>query len=212
MNEGTPIVTIIDDDASVLRSLGRLVRSIGLEVETFISAHDFLECTRSTESACLILDVRMPGLSGLDLQEELSARNLGIPIIFITGHGTIPMSVHAMKAGAVDFLQKPFNDQELLDCIQKAIKQNDLARRQRAEADDIRRRVEELTPREREVFALVTTGMLNKQIAGELGVGEKTIKVHRARVMQKMQADSLAHLVRLADKVGIKPPEKTGTI
>ncbi len=203
MNQSKPIVFVIDDDESVRRSLERLIRSVGLKVETHGSADTFLMECRPQGPACLVLDVRMPGLSGLELQGKLREKGLLMPIIFITGHGTIPMSVSAMKAGAVDFLQKPFNDQDLLDTIHKAIDQDRKTIQKQLELSEIEKCVEALTPREKEVFALVVTGMLNKQIAGELGTSEKTIKVHRARVMQKMQADSLASLVRMADRVGI---------
>jgi FixJ family two-component response regulator len=198
-----PTVFVVDDDESVLRSLERLIRSVGLNVETFASAREFLAADRPSWPACLVLDVRMPGMSGLDLQEELIAAGYNMPAIFLTGHGDIPMSVRAMKAGAVDFLQKPFNEQDLLDAIQKAIDKDRRTRQERAELSEIQGRVDSLTPREREVLGLVVKGRLNKQIAYELGLSEKTVKVHRARVMEKMQAESLADLVRLADKVGI---------
>ncbi len=208
MNKSEPIVFVIDDDESVRRSLERLVRSVGLKVETHASADSFLLECRPEGPACLVLDVRMPGLSGLELQGKLQEKGLFMPIIFITGHGTIPMSVSAMKAGAVDFLQKPFNDQDLLDTIHKAIDLDRKTIQERIELSEIEKCVASLTPRELEVFALVVTGMLNKQIAGELGTSEKTIKVHRARVMQKMQAGSLASLVRMADRVGVSVQKK----
>lgn len=198
-------VFVVDDDPSVRTALARLIKSVGLEVETFASAQEFLAHDHPDKLGCLVLDIRMPGLSGLDLQDELAAAGLDMPIIFITGHGSIPMSVRAMKAGAVDFLEKPFEDQALLDAVHKAINQDRQARLKQAETRKIQQRVGSLTPREREVLALVVTGMLNKQIAYELGMSEKTVKVHRARVMQKMQADSLADLVRLAEKVGVRP-------
>ncbi len=204
MNQTDPIVFVVDDDESVLRSLERLLRSVGLNTETFLSADDFLNREPPDIPSCLILDVRMPGISGLDLQEELSSKGFNMPIIIITGHGTIPMSVRAMKAGAIDFIQKPFNDQELLDTIHHALEQDKIAIKKRAEISQIQGCVDSLTNREKEVFALVVTGMLNKQIAFELEISEKTIKVHRARVMQKMNADSLADLVRMADRVGIR--------
>jgi RNA polymerase sigma factor (sigma-70 family) len=197
-------VFVVDDDALVRRSLERLILSVGLRVKTFSTAQEFLECKRPEGPACVVLDVRMPGLSGLDLQEKLSATGLDMPVIFVTGHGTVPMSVRAMKAGAIDFLQKPFDDQILLDAIQRAIDKDRQATEERAGLHELERRLDSLTPREREVFALVVSGLLNKQIAGELGTSEKTIKVHRARVMQKMEADSLAHLVRMGEKVAIR--------
>ncbi len=202
-----PIVSIVDDDASVGRSLKRLMKSAGLDSQEFASAQEFLRRDPQDRPGCLVLDVRMPGLSGLDLQKELAVSGLSLPIIFITGHGDIPMSVKAMKSGAVDFLPKPFNEQELLDAIHRAIDRDIREREQRQQVLSIQQRVDLLTRREQEVFALVVTGMLNKQVAGQLGVAEKTVKVHRARVMEKMKADSLAHLVRLAEKVGVSPPE-----
>jgi len=203
MTQSNPTVFVVDDDASVRKSLARLMRSVGLNVEMFASAQEFLRRKRFEGPGCLVLDVRMPGLSGLDLQEALTAADTSIPIVFITGHGDIPMSVQAMKAGAVDFLPKPFKDQDLLDAIHQAIDRDIQRRREQAQIAEIQGRVDSLTPREREVFALVVTGMLNKQIASELGTSEKTIKVHRARVMRKMQVMSLAELVRLGEKVGI---------
>jgi FixJ family two-component response regulator len=196
-------VFIVDDDSAVRRSLERLVRTVGLGVVTFQSAQEFLEHGPPDGPACLILDVRMPGLSGLDLQTKLAEAGFSVPIIFMTGHGTIPMSVRAMKAGAVDFLQKPFDEQELLDAVNQALERDRATRKMEAQRLQARRRMETLTPREMEVFELVVRGLLNKQIAAELGAAEKTIKVHRARVMQKMEADSLADLVRMAEKVGV---------
>ena len=199
---------MVDDDPSVRRALARLIKSAGHQVQTFASAREFLQTGVSgQETACLVLDVRMPGLSGTALQRELQTLNRSVPIVFITGHGDIPMSVEAMKAGAVDFLPKPVKDTELLHAIKQALARALHDRTERNELADIQRRVEKLTPREREVMAHVVQGLLNKQIAFELGTVEKTIKVHRARVMEKMQVDSLAELVRLAEKVGI-PPKK----
>jgi FixJ family two-component response regulator len=204
----TPDVFLVDDDPSVRRALARLIKSAGHQVQTFESAREFLQTgARGQEAACLVLDVRMPGLSGTDLQRELQTSNRSVPIVFITGHGNIPMSVEAMKAGAVDFLPKPVKDTELLRAIKQALARAVHDRNERNELGAIQRRVEKLTQREREVMVHVVRGLLNKQIAFELGTVEKTIKVHRARVMEKMQVDSLADLVRLAEKVGIPPKE-----
>lgn len=207
MTQPDPTVFVVDDDTAVRKALARLMRSVGLNVEMFASAQEFLRRERVEGPGCLVLDVRMPGLSGLDLQEALAAAGISIPIIFITGYGDIPMSVQAMKAGAVDFLPKPFKDQDLLDAIHQAIDRDIQRRQEQAQIAEIQDRVDSLTPREREVLALVVTGMLNKQIASELGTSEKTIKVHRARVMRKMQVMSVAELVRLAEKVGISSPQ-----
>jgi FixJ family two-component response regulator len=201
MGDETGIVFVVDDDAGVRDATRSLVASIGLEVQTFESASEFLAGKRSDLPACLVLDVRLPGASGLDLQRELAQSGNGIPVIFITGHGDIPMSVEAMKRGAVEFLTKPFRDQQLLDAIQQAIARDRLARMQREEVVEIRRRYDSLTPRQREVMARVVAGRLNKQIAFELGTSEITVKVHRAQVMQKMQVGSLAALVQLAERL-----------
>ena len=197
------IVYVVDDDEAVRRSLARLVRSVGLKVDTFASAQAFLEHKGQNRPSCLVLDVRLPGLSGLDLQAAMGQSQRAMPIIFITGRGNVPMTVRAMKGGAQDFLEKPFDDQELLDAIQRALARSQEARAEDAERADIERRLAALTPRERQVLELVVAGLLNKQIAGELGAAEKTIKVHRGRVMKKMQADSVAGLVRMTQKTRV---------
>ena len=195
------IVYVVDDDESVCRAIGRLLRAAGLAVETFRSAAAFLEYTPPEKAACLVLDIRLPGASGLDLQTTLSAAGRDLPIVFITGHADVPTSVKAMKGGALDFLQKPFKDQDLLDCVHRALARNRVQRADQSERADLQRRVDTLTPREREVLLQVVTGKLNKQIAGDLGIAEKTIKVHRGRVMDKMQANSVAELVRMVEKL-----------
>jgi FixJ family two-component response regulator len=198
------MVYVVDDDASVRKSLARLLRSTGHAAETFASPGEFLEHCRGTRvRGCALLDVQMPGLNGLELQQKLLAANVEIPIIFITGHGDIPMSVKAMKAGAVDFLSKPFRDKDLLDAIDQAIARDSAQQSDRAELESLAVRYRTLTPREREVLSLVVCGLLNKQIAGKLNASEKTIKIHRGRVMQKMQIQSVADLVRAAQRLGI---------
>ena len=201
-----PLVFVVDDDPSARKSLTRVMRSAGYTVETFASARDFMARAPSVGPCCVVLDVRMPGLTGLDLQEALVGAGRPMPIVFITGHGDIPMSVKAMKGGAVDFLTKPFDVQSLLEAIRRAVAKDVKDRGEEGRTAAVLARVTRLTPREIEVFALVVTGMLNKQIAGALGICEKTVKVHRARVMEKMQAGSLAELVRLADRAGVVVP------
>lgn len=201
MKPTDPIVFVVDDDLSVREALSSLIRSVGLRVETFASAQDFLRHQRPDATACLVLDVRMPGLSGLDLQRELAHAGERIPIIFITGHGDIPMSVRAMKAGAVEFLPKPFRDEDLLDAIREALERDQVARQQRAELAEIQDKYDTLTSREREVIVLIVKGMLNKQVAAELGITEITIKVHRRHILQKMRAKSLPALVRMVEKL-----------
>src|SRR2546426_12809961 len=203
MAEEDPVVYVVDDDPSVRKALDSLIRSVGLGVQTFASAQDFLRSKLPDAPGCLVLDVRLPGLSGLDLQRELIQADIHTPIIFITAHGDIPMSVRAMKAGVVEFLTKPFRDQDLLDAIRLAIERDRAARRERAEAAGLRERFESLTPREREVMQLVACGLLNKQVAAELGTSEVTVKLQRGQVMQKMRAGSLAELVRMAEKLGM---------
>lgn len=203
MNDEAPIVFVVDDDPSVRRAIQRLVGSVGLRVETFASPRDLLQAKWPDAPACLVLDIRLPGISGLDFQRELSDANILVPIVFITAHGDIPMTVRAMKAGAVEFLSKPFRDQDLLDAIQLALDRDRERRLQEAEAAKLRERMESLTPREREVLPLVVSGLLNKQIAAEIGTSEATVKVHRSQLMRKMGVDSLADLVRMAGKIGI---------
>jgi FixJ family two-component response regulator len=207
--EPDAIVWVVDDDASVREALRSLIRSAGLRVETLASAQEFLARPRVEAPSCLVLDVRMPRVSGLDLQKRMAEISLQIPIVFITGHGDVPTSVRAMKAGAVEFLTKPFDDQDLLEAIQQAIKRDREARQRQAELGELRARYESLTPREREVMGRVVSGLLNKQVAAELGTSEITIKVHRAQVMHKMHAGSLADLVRMSEKLEIRREKKS---
>jgi FixJ family two-component response regulator len=204
MSPAKPAVYVVDDDPSVRVAMERLLKSVGLTVKTFALAQEFLEQATPEWSGCLIVDLRMPGMGGLDLQGKLSARQVSLPVIFLTGYGTVPASVRAMKAGAVDFLEKPVNDQTLLDAVHKALERDRAARRNQAEMQALRQRLAALTPREYEVLTFIISGRLNKQSAAELGTTEKTIKVHRARIMKKLECASLAELVRLAGKAGIK--------
>jgi FixJ family two-component response regulator len=207
MTEPDRVVFVVDDDGSMRESLTDLIRSVGLRIEAFASAQEFLRSKRLDVPSCLVLDVRLKGVSGLDLQKRMAEGGVEIPIIFITGHGDIPMTVQAMKAGAVEFLTKPFRDQDLLDAIEQALERDRNARAQRANFDELHNRYGSLTPREREVMALVVAGLLNKQIAGQLGTSEASVKVHRQHVMEKIGAGSLAELVRMADKLGIPTPK-----
>jgi len=199
-------VVVIDDDPSVRKALDNLFRSVGLEVELFTSPQEFLQSERPDRPGCIVLDVRFPGRSGLDMQREIAAANTPLPIIFITGYGDIPMSVRAMKAGAVEFLTKPFRDQDLLDAVGVALEKDRTRRANEVRLSELRSRFQTLTARERQVLSLVIAGRLNKQIAGELGVSEMTVKMHRRQVMRKMQATGLAQLVRLADQLGLGAP------
>ena len=203
MTEPDSTVFVVDDDPSVRRAIKRLLESEGLQVEVFGSAREFLQGRRPDAPSCLVLDIKLPGITGLDFQRQLAESNIRIPIIFITGHGDIPMTVRAMKAGAVEFLTKPFRDEDLLDAIQVALERDRTRRREESEIAVLRERFESLTPREQEIFRLVVTGRPNKQIAADLGTSEITIKVHRASVMRKMQAEYLADLVRMAGRLGL---------
>ena len=205
VKQSSPVVFVVDDDTAVRESLDSLIRSVGLRVETFSSAHEFLRHELPDVPACLVLDVCMPGKSGLDLQRELAAGDRTIPIVFITGHGDVSTSVRAMKAGAVEFLTKPFRDQDLVDAIRQAIESDRATLRLRAELAELRTRYDSLSPREREVMGLVVKGRLNKQIAAELGTAQITVKIQRGNVMKKMRTASVADLVRIADKLRIEP-------
>jgi RNA polymerase sigma factor (sigma-70 family) len=207
MPEQKPIIYIVDDDPSVRQSTELLLKSVGFNVKTFVSAQDFLKANLQEDLGCLILDVRMPGISGLDLQEKLVSSKTPLPVIFITGHGTVPMSVRAMKAGAVDFLQKPFEEQDLLDAINRAVTRQRERKSKKDEADELQQRLKALTAREHEVFSLLVTGMANKEIAHKLGASERTVKAHRAQIMEKMNAGSLADLIRFAEKLKTHPSD-----
>ena len=210
MKKADQLVFVVDDDPSMRTAIKELIEAVGLSCQTFESGQEFLETKLPDVPSCLVLDVRLPGLSGLNLQRELAERHIQIPIIFITGHGDIPMSVQAMKAGAMEFLTKPFRDQDLLDAIEQATERDRIERRQRTEMGELVARSKTLTQREHEVMLLVVAGLLNKQIASELGISEKTVNVHRSQVMQKMQAESLAGLVRMAEKLHLSPPGTQG--
>jgi FixJ family two-component response regulator len=202
-----PVVFVVDDDLAMREALQDLLASVGMDVRVFASTQDFMQAPRPDAPGCLVLDVRLPGASGLSFQEELPRAGVDLPVIFITGHGDIPMTVRAMKAGAVEFLSKPFRDQELLDAIDAAIERHRAQRRQTALVAELRQRFAALTQREREVMALVSAGRVNKQIAGDLGISEATVKVHRGQIMRKMRTSSLAELVRIADTLGLSNPK-----
>ena len=201
-----PVVFVVDDDASVRAALDSLFRSVGLVVRSFGSAREFLSEPPTDGPACVVLDVRLPGMSGLDLQRQLAERDTALPVIIITGHGDIPMTVRAMHAGAVEFLPKPFRDQDIVDAVQQALDRSRVLRQEQAAMADLQVRFDSLTPRERQVMGGVVAGLLNKQIAYDLGITEVTVKIHRGQVMQKMRAESVADLVRTADRLGIRPP------
>ena len=205
--EEQAIVFVIDDDEDLRDGLSNLLRTVGLQVRAFASAMDFLKSKLPDAPCCLVLDVRLPGLSGLDFQSELAKKNVGIPIVFMTGHGDIPMSVRAMKAGAVEFLPKPFHDQSMLDAVHSALEKDRQRRKAISDTAQLRSNFDALTSREQQIFAYVTSGLMNKQIAAETEVSEITVKVHRASVMRKMGAKSLAELVRMADALGVRPPK-----
>jgi FixJ family two-component response regulator len=198
------LIAVVDDDTSVRKGLGRLIRSLGWRAETFASAQEFLDHPRTEAPSCLVLDLQLPGLSGLDLQKQMTEAGLEIPIVFLTGHGNIPTSVKAMKAGAIEFLTKPVDEQDLIKAIQEAIEQDRRTRQQAAEMGELRGRYESLTAREQEVMQMVISGLLNKQIAADLNIAEDTVKFHRGHIMRKMSADSLADLVRMAESLGIR--------
>jgi FixJ family two-component response regulator len=209
ITEEPPRIVVIDDDASMRKALDNLLKSVGFEVELFASPQEFVQSGRPDRPGCIVLDVRFPGRSGLDMQRDLASANARLPIIFITGYGDIPMSVRAMKAGAVEFLTKPFRDQDLLDAVGTALEEDRARRAGDMRLAELRGRFDMLTARERQVLSLVVAGRLNKQIAGELGVSEMTVKMHRRQVMRKMQASGVAQLVRLADQIGITVPQNS---